>query len=48
MPQSFRIQEPETKDLFLDIAAEELGHMEMAAQTAHLLNGYDVDAANPI
>ena len=35
---------PEIKDLFLDIAAEELGHMEMVAQTIHLLNGHDVDA----
>ncbi len=44
MSQSFRIQDPEIKDLFLDIAAEELGHMEMIAQTIHLLNGHDVDA----
>ena len=40
MSQSFRI-----KDLFLDIAAEELGHMEMVAQTINLLNGHDVEAA---
>lgn len=33
MSQSFRIKDPEIKDLFLDIAAEELGHMEMVAQT---------------
>jgi Mn-containing catalase len=39
-----RIKDPEIKDLFLDIAAEELGHMEMVAQTIHLLNGHDVDA----
>ena len=45
MSQSFRIQDPEIKDLFLDIAAEELGHLEMVAQTIHLLNGHDVDAA---
>ncbi|MBQ7333993.1 MAG: manganese catalase family protein [Clostridia bacterium] len=44
MSQSFRIKDPEIKDLFLDIAAEELGHMEMVAQTIHLLNGHDVDA----
>lgn len=31
MSQSFRIKDPEIKDLFLDIAAEELGHMEMIA-----------------
>ena len=41
MSQSFRI-----KDLFLDIAAEELSHMEMVAQTINLLNGHDVDAAS--
>ena len=31
------------KDLFLDIAAEELSHMEMVAQTINLLNGHDVN-----
>ena len=45
MAQSFRIKDPEIKDLFLDIAAEELGHMEMVAQTINLLNGHDVDAS---
>ena len=45
MSQRFRIKDPEIKDLFLDIAAEELGHMEMVAQTINLLNGHDVDAA---
>ena len=44
MSQSFRIKDQEIKDLFLDIAAEELGHMEMVAQTINLLNGHDVDA----
>ena len=44
LSQSFRIRDPEIKDLFLDIAAEELGHMEMVAQTIHLLNGHEVDA----
>jgi Mn-containing catalase len=44
MSQSFRIKDPEIKDLFLDIAAEELGHMEMVAQTINLLNGHDIDA----
>jgi len=44
MSQSFRIKDPEIKDLFLDIAAEELGHMEMVAQTINLLNGHDVEA----
>ena len=45
MSQSFRIKDPEIKDLFLDIAAEELGHLEMIAQTINMLNGHDVDAA---
>ena len=45
LSQSFRISDAQIKDLFLDIAAEELGHMEMVAQTIHLLNGHDVDAA---
>ena len=45
LSQSFRIKDPEIKDLFLDIAAEELSHMEMVAQTINLLNGHDVDAA---
>ena len=44
MSQSFRIKDPKIKDLFLDIAAEELGHMEMVAQTINLLIGHDVDA----
>ena len=45
MSQSFRIKDPEIKDLFMDIAAEELSHMEMVAQTINLLNGHDVDAS---
>lgn len=45
MSQSFRIKDPAIKDMFLDIAAEELGHMEMVAQTINLLNGHDVNAA---
>lgn len=45
MAQSFRIKDQAIKDLFLDIAAEELGHMEMIAETINLLNGHDVDAA---
>lgn len=43
LSQSFRIKDPAIKDLFLDIAAEELSHMEMVAQTINLLNGHDVD-----
>ena len=45
MSQSFRVHDAEIRDLFLDIAAEELGHMEMVAQTINLLNGHEVDAA---
>ena len=45
MSQSFRIKNPEIKDLFLDIAAEELGHLEMVATTINLLNGHDVDSS---
>ena len=44
MSQSFRVKDQKIKDLFLDIAAEELGHMEMVAQTINLLNGHDVSA----
>lgn len=43
LSQSFRIKDPEIKDLFLDLAAEELSHMEMVAQTINLLNGHDVN-----
>ena len=43
LSQSFRLKDPEIKDLFLDIAAEELSHMEMVAQTINLLNGHDVN-----
>ena len=31
LSQSMRIKDPEIKDLFLDVAAEELCHMEMVA-----------------
>jgi len=44
MSQSFRIKDPKIKDLFLDIAAEELSHMEMVATAVNLLNGHDPDA----
>ncbi len=44
MSQSFRIKDPAIKDLFLDIAAEELGHLEMIATTVNMLNGHDVNA----
>ena len=41
--QSFRVDNKEIKDLFLDIAAEEFGHAEMVAETINLLNGHDVN-----
>lgn len=41
--QSFRVKNPEIKDLFLDIGAEELSHMEMVGTLINLLNGHDVD-----
>lgn len=46
LSQSFRIQNPEIKDLFLDIASEELSHMEMVATTVNLLNGHEPAANN--
>ncbi|AKL95653.1 manganese catalase [Clostridium aceticum] len=42
LSQSFRVKDPDIKDLFLDIGAEELSHMEMVAQTITLLNGHDL------
>jgi len=42
--QSFRIKDSEIKDLFMDIAAEELSHMEMVATAVNLLNGHTPDA----
>ncbi|WP_099189098.1 manganese catalase family protein [Tepidibacter mesophilus] len=42
LSQSFRVKDPTLKDLYLDIGAEELGHMEMVAQTINLLNGHDL------
>ncbi len=44
LSQSMRIKDPEIKDLFLDIASEELGHLEMVATAVNLLNGHDPDA----
>jgi len=46
LSQSFRIKEPAIKDLFMDIAAEELSHMEMVATTINMLNGHNLDAQN--
>ncbi|HPW99989.1 MAG TPA: manganese catalase family protein [Sedimentibacter sp.] len=44
--QSQRINDKEIKDLFLDIAAEELSHFEIVATAINLLNGHDLDAQN--
>ena len=44
--QSFRIKDQEIKDIFMDIAAEELSHMEMVATAVNLLNGHDPQAMN--
>lgn len=44
LSQSFRIKDPEIRDLFLDIAAEELSHMEMVATAVNMLNGHEVKA----
>lgn len=46
LSQSYRIKDPKIKDLFLDIASEELGHMEMVATLVNMLNGHDLDAQN--
>jgi Mn-containing catalase len=46
LSQSLRIDNPEIKDLFLDIASEELSHLEMVATTVNLLNGNKPDANN--
>lgn len=48
LTQSFRIKDPQIKDLFLDIAAEELGHMEMVATMVNQLNGHTLDAQNTV
>ncbi len=44
LSQSFRIKDKEIKDVFMDIASEELSHMEMVATAVNLLNGHDVDS----
>lgn len=46
LSQSIRIKDKAIKDLFLDIASEELSHMEMIATTISMLNGSHPDAAN--
>lgn len=42
--QSFRIKDPAIKDIFMDIAAEELSHMEMVGTAINMLNGHDPNA----
>ncbi|ATW26695.1 manganese catalase family protein [Candidatus Formimonas warabiya] len=42
--QSFRIKDQAIKDIFLDIASEELSHMEMVATAINMLNGHDLQA----
>lgn len=44
LTQSLRCKDPEIKALFQNIAAEELGHFEMVAETVNLLNGGELDA----
>lgn len=44
--QSARIKDPEIKDLFLDITAEELSHLEMVSACVNMLNGHDPDVEN--
>lgn len=46
LSQSMRIKDPEIKDLFMDIAAEELCHLEMISATVNMLNGHHLDAKN--
>lgn len=46
LSQSLRIKDPAIKDLFLDIAAEEMSHLEMVATTINMLNGHNLDAQN--
>ncbi|MDO4572614.1 MAG: manganese catalase family protein [Clostridia bacterium] len=46
LAQSMRIRDPEIKDLFLDVAAEELCHLEMVCVAVNLLNGSEPDAMN--
>ncbi|MCG0278499.1 MAG: manganese catalase family protein [Thermanaeromonas sp.] len=46
LAQSFRIQDPAIRDIFLDIAAEELSHLEMVCTAVNLLNGHEPQAMN--
>lgn len=44
LSQSFRIHDPAIRDLFLDIASEEMSHMEIVATLVNMLNGHYLDA----
>lgn len=44
--RSLRIKNPGAKDLFPDIAAEELEHLEMVATAINQLNGHAPDVQN--
>lgn len=46
LSQSFRIKDPRIKDLFMDIASEELSHLEMVGTLVNMLNGHQIDAQN--
>lgn len=43
--QSQRVKDPQIKDLFMDVASEELSHMEMVATAVNMLNGHVIDAS---
>lgn len=42
--QSTRIKDPAIKDVFMDIIAEELSHLEMVSTAVNMLNGHDLQA----
>ena len=44
LAQSMRVRDAEIHDLFLDVAAEELCHLEMVAELVNQLNGFEPDA----
>ena len=44
LSQSMRIKDPEIKNLFLDVAAEELCRLEMVSVTVNMLNRHEPDA----
>jgi Mn-containing catalase len=46
LSQSIRVKDQEIKDLFMDVATEELAHMEMVATMVNMLNGHTLDAQN--